>query len=127
MIFPRQLAVCLLDVVRAGITSHAENLVIVLVFHGEVASVSEWMIGNRADRIALSRRRNDRGSQCNHSITSARSRSDCGIVSPSAFAVLALITSSNFVGCSMGRSPGFAPLSILSTYCAPRRDRSARC
>ena len=55
MIFPRQFAVCLLDIVRAGITSHAENLVIVLVFHGEVASVSKWMIGKRADRIALSR------------------------------------------------------------------------
>jgi hypothetical protein len=26
-----------------------------------------------------------------------------------------LITISNFVGCSIGRSPGFAPFSILST------------
>jgi hypothetical protein len=46
---------------------------------------------------------------------SARSRSDCGIVSPSAFAVLRLITSSKLVGCSTGRSAGFAPLRILST------------
>src|SRR5262245_39602545 len=30
-------------------------------------------------------------------------------------AVLRLITSSNVVGCSTGRSPGFAPLRILST------------
>ena len=37
------------------------------------------------------------------------------IVSPSAFAVFRLITSSNFVGCSTGRSAGFAPLRILST------------
>src|ERR1051326_3731732 len=38
-----------------------------------------------------------------------------GIVKPICFAAFRLITSSNFVGCSMGRSPGFAPLSILST------------
>jgi hypothetical protein len=51
-----------------------------------------------------------------YSITwSARSRSDCGIVSPSAFAVLRLITSSNFVACSTGRSAGLAPLRILSS------------
>jgi len=46
---------------------------------------------------------------------SARSRSVCGIVTPSAFAVLRLMTSSNFVGCSTGRSAGLAPLRILST------------
>src|SRR5215468_10069476 len=51
-----------------------------------------------------------------HSSTwSARSRTDGGIVRPSAFAVLRLITSSNFVGCSTGRSAGLAPLRILST------------
>ena len=49
---------------------------------------------------------------------SARSRSDPGIVSPSALAVLRLITMSNFLGCSTGRSPGLAPLRILSTYVA---------
>src|SRR3989442_9265804 len=53
---------------------------------------------------------------CRHWITSsARKSSDCGIVSPSALAVLSLMTSSNFVGCSNGRSPGFAPFRILST------------
>jgi hypothetical protein len=46
-----------------------------------------------------------------HSITSsARSRIDCGIVSPSALAVLRLITNSNFVGCCTGKSAGLAPL-----------------
>ena len=51
-----------------------------------------------------------------HSITwSARSSSDGGIVSPRALAVLRLMTNSNFVGCSMGRSPGLVPLRILST------------
>src|SRR5205823_6673025 len=39
-----------------------------------------------------------------HSITlSARTRIDSGTVRPSAFAVLRLMTNSNFVGCSTGR------------------------
>src|SRR6516165_3571155 len=51
-----------------------------------------------------------------HSITSsARSRNDSGIVSPSALAVVRLTTRSNLVGCSTGRSPDFAPRRILST------------
>ncbi len=51
-----------------------------------------------------------------HWITSsARCSSDGGIVSPSAFAVLRLITKSNLVACSKGRSPGLAPFRILST------------
>ena len=49
----------------------------------------------------------------------AWSRSVCGIVSPNASAVLRLMTSSNFVGRWTGRSPGFAPLRILSTYRGP--------
>src|SRR5262249_32909581 len=51
-----------------------------------------------------------------HSITSsARASSWGGTSRPSAFAVLRLITSSNFVGCSTGKSAGLAPLRILST------------
>lgn len=51
-----------------------------------------------------------------HSTTwSARNRSDGGIVRPSAFAALMLITNSNLVGCSMGKSAGLAPRRILST------------
>src|SRR5690348_3362574 len=38
-----------------------------------------------------------------------------GIVTPSALAVLRLITSSNLAGCSIGRSPGLAPFRILAT------------
>src|SRR5262249_34053184 len=50
-----------------------------------------------------------------HSITSsARASSAGGTVRPSALAVLRLIASSNFVGCSTGRSVGFVPLRILS-------------
>src|SRR5215468_744963 len=51
-----------------------------------------------------------------YSITSsARASSDGGISMPSAFAVLRLTTNWNFVGCSMGRSAGFAPFRTLST------------
>ena len=51
-----------------------------------------------------------------YSITSsARASSAGGTVRPSALAVLRLITSSNLVGCSTGRSEGLVPLRILST------------
>src|SRR6266487_3645919 len=62
-----------------------------------------------------------------HSITSsAVIRMISGTVSPSAFAVLRLMTSSNFVGCSTGMSPGFAPRRILSTKSAARRNWSGK-
>src|SRR5262249_36104962 len=52
-----------------------------------------------------------------HSITaSARSRDGFGIVMPSALAVLRLITRSNLVGCSTGRSASFAPRRIFLGY-----------
>src|SRR5262249_9594046 len=55
-------------------------------------------------------------STLHYSITSsARARSDGGIVRPRAFAVSRLMISSTLVGCSMGRSAGLAPLRILST------------
>ena len=41
--------------------------------------------------------------------------SEGGTVRPSALAVFMLITNSNFVGCSTGRSAGLVPLRILST------------
>ena len=51
-----------------------------------------------------------------HSITSSvRNRSDSGIVTPSALAVVRLMTRSNFVGCSTGMSDGLVPRKILST------------
>jgi hypothetical protein len=51
-----------------------------------------------------------------HSITSsARASNLSGMVSPSVFAVARLITSSNLVGCSTGRSAGFAPSRIRLT------------
>ena len=56
--------------------------------------------------------------------SSARNRTDRGIVRPRALAVLRLITSSNLEGCSTGRSPGLAPFKILSTKTAARRQMS---
>ena len=47
--------------------------------------------------------------------SSVRPSTEGGIVRSSALAVLRLMTSSNFVGCSIGRSAGLAPFSILST------------
>src|SRR5262249_17151781 len=62
-----------------------------------------------------------------HSITSsARASSVDGMVTPSALAVTRLTTRSNLVGCSTGRSAGFAPRRILSTYSAARRFRSGK-
>ena len=54
-----------------------------------------------------------------YSITlSARAIIVDGISWPSAAAVLRLMANSNLVGCSTGKSAGFAPLSIRSTYLA---------
>jgi hypothetical protein len=51
-----------------------------------------------------------------HSITSSALASNVGgMFRPSAFATLRLITSFKRVGCSTGRSAGFAPFKILST------------
>src|SRR6266446_5212460 len=73
------------------------------------------------------RERSEQPGTIHHWITSsARCSSGCGIVRPSTLAVLRLITSSNFVGCSMGRSAGFAPLKILSTYTAACRYISGK-
>src|SRR5262245_57677066 len=55
---------------------------------------------------------------------SARNANDGGIVRPRVLAVPLLIANSNVVGCSTGRSPGFAPFKILSTYTAARLHNS---
>jgi hypothetical protein len=60
--------------------------------------------------------RRQRACSAAYSITSsARASSEGGTVRPSAFAVLRLSTSSSFVGCWIGRSPGFAPLRMRPT------------
>src|SRR5262245_48098038 len=110
-------------------------------FDGDVALILVTSLGNTSlerriptgasrqhgnNRKGLLRIRRERPSrraaeQCDelapsHSITSsARSRIDVGNSTPSALAVLRLMTSSNFVACSTGKSPAFAPLRILAT------------
>jgi hypothetical protein len=60
-----------------------------------------------------------------HSMTSsARSRIDVGTSRPSAFAVLRLMTSSNFVGCRTGNSAGLVPRRIRAVYMPMRRYTS---
>src|SRR5262249_50922842 len=56
-----------------------------------------------------------------HSITSsARASTVAGMSRPNAFPVLRLTTSSYFVGACTGRSAGFSPLRMRSTYPAAR-------
>src|SRR5499427_2909253 len=57
---------------------------------------------------------------------SARASTLGGIVRPICLAAFRLMINSNFVGCSTGRSAGFAPFRILSTYVAPRRYKSVK-
>src|ERR1051325_9386075 len=49
-----------------------------------------------------------------------------GIVRPICLAAFKLISNSNLVGCSIGRSAGFAPFRILSMYVAARRNKSGQ-
>ena len=78
------------------------------------------------------RRRERSGAECehdsaalDHSITRVACTSiDCGIFLPSALAVFRLTTISNRVARSIGISPGLAPLNILSTKFAARRNIS---
>ncbi len=51
--------------------------------------------------------------KCHLMTLSARASTFGGIVRPICFAVFKLMTSSNFVGCSTGRSAGLAPFRIL--------------
>ena len=62
--------------------------------------------------------------QAHRMTSSAWKRRDGGIVKPSAWAVLRLMTSRNVVGRSMGKSAGVAPLRIFSTKTAQRRPMS---
>ncbi len=59
--------------------------------------------------------------ECYSITSSARARSVGGTSRPSAFATIRLTTRSNLVGCSTGRSAGFAP----AKSCRPSRRRAA--
>ncbi len=90
-------------------------------FHGD-DDADPWDLSSQL-RLSGERSREDAGTNRgqegtarDHWITSfARISSDGGIVNPSALAVLRLMTSSNLVGCSIGRSAALAPFKILST------------
>ena len=88
--------------------------------HGD-APHAVWLLRPRRQRPSRRRAAEQRDEvapfhQLVHSITSsARASSDGGMSRPSDFAVLRLITSSNLVGASTGRSAGFAPRSMRST------------
>ena len=75
----------------------------------------------RANSQLMHRSKND-VHELAYSITSSASNCiEAGTASPSALAVLRLMTSSNRVGCSTGKSDGRAPLRILATKVAARR------
>src|SRR5262245_50822757 len=89
--------------------------------NGSAADVSDrpdGLLGLCARRHRQGRRAADKRDELatpHHSITSsARASSDGGTSMPRALAVLRLITSSNFVACSTGKSAGLAPLRILA-------------
>src|SRR5450759_4611044 len=64
--------------------------------------------------ISANRRHSHRSKQHLYTITSSARVSSVGeMFRPSTLAVLRLITSSNLVGCSTGKSAGFAPLNTL--------------
>src|ERR1044071_6880941 len=72
--------------------------------------------------VKLWRRRQD---HVFHLITlSALASTFGGIVRPICLAAFRLITNSNLVGCSTGRSAGLAPFKILSTIKAARLEGS---
>ena len=103
---------------RSNVTPHGMRSPGVAVC-GEVARVPGDCRAGGDKRLNVSGER--------HWITwSARSNSDCGRVRSSAFAVLRLRMSSNFVGCSIGNSAGLVPLRILSTYVTDRRKFDVR-
>ncbi len=96
-------------VIRAGST-HSRR-----VRHVRFRSESDRR-RSKCDPSLRAKRRHSHCSRFPYSITSSASASIVGGISrPSAFAVLRLMTRSNLVGCSTGRSAGLAPRKILST------------
>src|ERR1700686_4631843 len=84
--------------------------------HRSTGSACPFGANRREYDIRIVPNRTHAGLKPAYSITSsARERSEGGMVRPSVFAVLRLITSSNLVGCSTGRSAGLVPFRILST------------
>jgi hypothetical protein len=79
---------------------------------------------SRTNAVARAAEQRDELAPPDHSITSsAVASSEFGIVTPKSFAALRLITNSNLVGRSIGKSDGRAPQRILETYKPTRRYR----
>ena len=76
---------------------------------------TELVLRNERSRCAITRLMHCNKPQLYSITSSARASSVGGTVRPSALAVLRLMTSSIFVGCSTGSSAGLAPFKILST------------
>src|SRR5262249_8577366 len=93
------------------------------------ASHALALLGARRQRPRRRRtaEQRDERAPSHHSITSsARASSVAGTSMPSAFAVLRLMTNSYLVGACTGRSAGFSPLRMRSTYLAAERNWLAR-
>src|SRR5215470_18092880 len=109
-----------------GIDVSKDRLDVIVLPEEQRSSVSNNRAG-WADLVERLRGQIDQRSRCDkmtvaHSITSsARASTDAGTSSPSAFAVLRLITSSYLTGSCTGRPAGFSPLRMRSTYEAERR------
>src|ERR1035437_4092259 len=107
----------LLDTVSSGLRllalQHDQVLLVLAIgrIKADAAAHDEHAANQRDDQRRVLR---EQAPAQGHSITSsARMSSSCGIVSLSATAVLRLIAKWNFVGCSIGKSPGLAPFMIL--------------
>ena len=75
------------------------------------AALADMIVQDWAGPLSARKRHMHRSKPHHYSITSsARASSVGGTARPSAVAVLRLTTSSNFVGCTTGRSLGFSPL-----------------
>ena len=75
--------------------------------------------------VRQSRGRSHRKDQTHEMTSSARKSALRGMVNPIVLATFRLTTNSSFVGCSNGRSPGFAPFSICAAISATRRNIAA--
>ena len=92
--------------------------------HGEQVAVPGRLgrvTGQRAMPAMITNELFNVGEESHRITSSARNSTDDGIVSPSAVAVLRLMTICNVVGCSTGTSAGFAPLRTLFPGTAARR------
>jgi len=83
---------------------------------GHAPFATEMPVRCKRARRAPSRPEQSQQSGCYSITSSAIARRLGGIVRPSDFAALRLITNRNLVGCTTGRSIGFVPLRIRPAY-----------